>query len=165
MNRDGHLIEWIKTVDMAREGVNYEDIEGLRMVVRRTKNNNGDVIETVKRPRTINMTAMPQKPEERMKNGEAISKVHENRAYSKIRNSNRNLTNSNDNLTKIHRSVPLIYYVMVVFGLASAISGALLVASYPVYYSVVVGGIGVSLVAFIGILEVLYKRGKLGTSS
>ena len=95
---------------------------------------------------------MPPKPEEGIgKNGGKIAKMPKNVAVDKMKKTNRILT-------ELHTSVPLIYYVMVVFGLASAIFGAFAARSDPVYYSIMIGGLGVFLVASIGFLEIRYTK-------
>ena len=102
---------------------------------------------------------MPPKPEEGIgKNGGKIAKMPKKVAVDKMKTSNRIMKKSNRILTELHTSVPLIYYVMMGFGLASAIFGAFAARSYPVYYSIMIGGLGVFLVASIGFLEIRYTK-------
>ena len=59
-------------------------------------------------------------------------------------------------LLKIHIQVPLIYYVVAVYGLGSATLGVFFVIHF-----VVICGIAIFLVALIAILEVIYTRRKI----
>nr|AAU84269.1 hypothetical protein GZ9C4_25 [uncultured archaeon GZfos9C4] len=109
--------------------------------------------------------AMPPKLEEGIgKNGREIAKVQGNLEKLKMEDTNSIFNTSNRTLTEIHTKVPIIYYAMIAFGLGSIIFGAFSVATNPVYYSVMIGGIGVILVALIGILEVACKRRRIKIS-
>ena len=61
-------------------------------------------------------------------------------------------------LVKIHTRVPRIYYAVVVYGLGSATLG---VVFSDIYFFAAICGLGIFLVALIGILEVVYTRRKI----
>lgn len=157
MNANERFVERIKAAEMARRGVVYEDFKLPKIVLRRTKKDMRE-IETTKQRRIRKEVMIPPKFEEGMrKNGKEIAKAPRKLAIDKMENTNRVITG-------IHTKVPIIYYVVMAFGLLSAFWGTFPAASYPIYYSVVIGGIGVALVAFIGVLEVGYKKGKVKIS-
>jgi len=155
MNPRERIVEQFEMSQMAKKGVSkYKKIELPEKVIIRTENIRGKV-ESAKLLKTREEVIMPPKPEEGVgKNVRELVKRQEKVTFDKMRNSNRRIT-------ELHTSVPIIYYVMMGFGLASAIFGAFTVASYPIYYSVMIGGIGVFLVAFIGFLEIKYTKRKL----
>jgi len=150
MSARGRIVEQFEMSQMAKNGVsNYRKIELPKEVIIRTESVEG-VPKTTKQPKI--REGVPPEPEEWIgKNGREITKRWEKVAIDKVESSNRNIV-------ELHTSVPIIYYVMMGFGLvtagfglASAIFGA---ANLPVYRSVMIGGIGVFLVAFIGFLEI-----------
>ena len=69
------------------------------------------------------------------------------------------LANLNQAFVKIHMRVPRIYYAAAAFGLGSATFGIFSVMPFAV-----IGGIGVFLVALVGISEADYARRKIGDS-
>ena len=125
----------------------YKKIELPEIVITKTKN------VTMKQPKSRGVVIEPLKPKEIIENGRKITKVMENVPIVKMRNTNKIASD-------MQRKGPIIYYSMMVFSLVSAIIGA---ASYPAYYSygLMIGGIGVFLVAFMGILEFIYIKRKL----
>ena len=60
-------------------------------------------------------------------------------------------------LAKAHMRIPLIYYAAAVYGLGSAVIG--IFSAIPL---AVICGIGVFLIALVGILEVVFARRKVG---
>lgn len=111
------------------------------------------IIRIEKQPKIREEVMVPPKPEERIGiNGRRIAKRQENAPIEILINANRIIT-------KLHTRIPIIYYVIMAFGLVSAIFGA--VTSYPVSRAVILGGISIFLVAFTGFLEVIYKRRSL----
>ena len=67
------------------------------------------------------------------------------------------LANLNQALVKIHTRVPLIYYAAATFGLGSVAIGMFSAIPFAV-----ICGIAVFLVAFVGILEVVFARREIG---
>lgn len=151
--REG-IVERFKRCEMTRNGVSgYKKVELLKIALIRT--NFGETVEFTKQPKIIAEVMIPPKSGGRVgKNGRKIVKRLEEAPIKKVKNSNRIVT-------EIHTKVPIIYYVMMMFGLASVIFGAFAVTAYPAYYSVMVGGLGVFLVALIGVLEIAYKKRRL----
>lgn len=60
-------------------------------------------------------------------------------------------------LVNMHMQVPRIYYAAAVYGLGSATVGI-----FSTIFFAVVSGIGVFLIALVGILEVVFARRKIG---
>jgi hypothetical protein len=151
MGTEERIVERIIAVEMARRAgndVEYVETKLPNKAILRS-NIDGEVI-TTKQSKIREKVIVPQKPkEERVGNGIKIAERPEKAAVDKMEYADRIIT-------EIHIRVPIIYYAVMVFGLASAIFGA--VTTYPVYHSVMLGGIGVFLVGFIGFLEVIYKR-------
>ena len=156
MNARERIVEQLEMTQMAKNGVSsYGKIELPKEVIVRTENVRG-VVKSTKQAKI--REEVPPEPEEWIgKNGRKIVKRLEEAPIKKVKNTNRVITG-------IHTKVPIIYYVVMAFGLLSAIWGTFPAASYPIYYSVVIGGIGVALVAFIGVLEVVYTKGKVKIS-
>ena len=156
MSAREHIVEQFEMSQMAKNGVsNYRKIEFPGNVIIITETVEGRT-RTTKQPKI--REEVPPEPEEWIgKNGRKIVKRLEEAPIKKVKNTNRVITG-------IHTKVPIIYYVVMAFGLLSAIWGTFPAASYPIYYSVVIGGIGVALVAFIGVLEVVYTKGKVKIS-
>lgn len=63
---------------------------------------------------------------------------------------------STQTLAKMRMQIPLIYYAGAIYGLGSAAVAIFFIIPFAVIY-----GIGVFLVALVGILEVVYARRKL----
>ena len=124
----------------------YKKIELPAIVITKTKN------VTIKQPKSRGVVIEPLKPKEITENGRKITKVMENVPIVKMRNTNKIASD-------MHTKGPKIYYAIMVFGLLCAIFGAVL---YPTYYnSLMIGGIGVFLVAFMGFLEFKSLKRKL----
>ena len=148
------IAERFKRSEMTRNGVNkYRKVEFLKIALIRTENIGGTV-EFTKQPKIREEVMIPPKSAGVGKNGRKVVKRLEEAPIKKVKNSNKIVT-------EIHTKVPKIYYAMMMFGLASAIFGVFAVTSYPIYYSVVFGGISVFLVAFIGRLEIKHTKRKL----
>lgn len=156
MNARERIVEQFEISQMAKNGAkSYGTIQLPKKVIVRIESVRGE-IESTKQPKI--REDVPPEPEEGIgKNGRKIVKRLEEAPIKKMKNSNRVVT-------EIHTEVPIIYYVMMMFGLASAIFGAFTVRSHPAYYSVMIGGIGVFFVAFISFLEIKYTKRKLKIS-
>lgn len=159
MNARERIVEQFEMSQMAKNGVrSYGKIELPKEVIIRTENVKGEV-ETTKQSKTIGVVIVPPEPVEDIRNnGREIAKMPKKVAIDKMKTSNRIMKKSNRILTGLHTRVPIIYYVMMVFGLTSVIFGTVTVTSYPFLYSVMIGGIGVFLVALIGFLEIKYTK-------
>ena len=100
------------------------------------------------------MVTMPPKlglEAERRKNGKKIVKVSGNRGVLKMKNATRRVA-------EMHTNVPIIYYVVMIFGLVSAIFGAVKVISPTIDFTIMLGGLGIFLAAFIGFLEIKLSK-------
>jgi len=150
MSARGRIVEQFEVSQMARNGVTEYKIELPEQRIIRRKNKEGKN-ESVKQLKIREVEVMPPEPEEGIERSREIIKVLEKAPIKKMENSNRRII-------EIHTKVPKIYIAIMVFGLASAIFAAFSVASYPVYYSIMIGGIGIFFVALIGVLEVIFLK-------
>lgn len=153
MIAEEHIVEQIKKAEMAREG-KYEEYMFPKEVLKITRNDEGRIIETAKQPEIRKVATIPPKPvleAGRRKNGKKIVKVSGNRGELKMKNAARRVT-------EMHTTVPIIYYIVMIFGLASAIFGAIKVISPTIDFTIMLGGLGIFLAAFIGFLEIKLSK-------
>ncbi len=99
---------------------------------------------------------VPPKPEEGIrKNGRKIVKqVEEAKNVELKRILYREIANHVADRVK----VPVIYYIVMIFGLASAIFGAVKAISPTIDFTIMLGGLGIFLAAFIGFLEIKLSK-------
>ena len=149
MSAEEHIVEQIKTAKMAREG-KYEEYRFPKEVLKITRNGEGKIIDTERRIREEEEVLLKFE-EWKRKNGKEIVKVQWNREKLKMKNATRRVA-------EMHTKVPIIYYIVMIFGLASAIFGAVKVISPTIDFTIMLGGLGIFLVAFIGFLEIKLSK-------
>ena len=156
MSARGPIIEQFGMTQRTKNGViTYRKIELPKKVIIRTENVSGEV-EFTKQPKIREEEMMPPKPEDGIrKNGRKIVKhVEEAKNVELKRILYREIANHVAGCAK----VPIIYYIVMIFGLASAIFGAVKVISPTIDFTIMLGGLGIFLVAFIGFLEIKLSK-------
>lgn len=150
MSARGSIIEHFIESRNNKEGIkNFNKFELLNVVLIRTENVRGES-KFIKQPKTKTGRMVLQKHRELTeKNGIKIVKKLEEAPIIKMENSNRIVT-------EIHSEVPIIYYLVMLFGLASVIFSW--DTSVPIYRSIMFGGGCVFFVALIGVLEIKLKK-------
>ena len=147
------IFEQINKAKMARDNVTYSEIKLPSMVISEIKSASGDVVETEKQERGKKKPFSMKTKEETVKNGEKIIKHVEDAKNVKLE---RFLYQEFANHVADRVKVPLIYYIVMIFGLASAIFGAV----KAIDLSIMLGGLCIFLAAFIGFLEIKISKNK-----
>lgn len=158
MNTKERIVERIHGVEMTKQEIKYPVMPLPKVVMIRTTNSKGEV-EFIKQRRIRKMERMPPKhKEERKLNKIEIAKRLEKVKKDKMNNTNRILNDTNKIIIGIHKKVPIIYYIVMIFGLASAIFGAVKAISPTIDFTIMLGGLGIFLAAFIGFLEIKLSK-------
>lgn len=114
-----------------------------------------EAIEKIPRRIRKEKMVLPELEEGMGKNGRAIVKhVEEAKNVELKRILYREIANHVAGCAK----VPVIYYIVMIFGLASAIFGAVKVISPTIDFTIMLGGLGIFLAAFIGFLEIKLSK-------
>ena len=135
MSAEGHIVERMKTAEMARKG-KYEEYRLPKEVLKITRNDEGKIIETAKQPEIRKVVTMPPRPgleAGRRKNGEGIvKKPKETRIIMTTGPLKSDLSKSIDLLKEdisISKKLDTIYYVEM------SVGGIILVSTILVYHA------------------------------
>jgi hypothetical protein len=150
------IVEQFEMSQMAKRGIsNYRKIELPKRVIVRTENVRGKVESTKQSKIREEVMVLPEPGEGIGKNGGMIVKpVEEAKNVELKRILYREIANHVADRVK----VPVIYYIVMIFGLASAIFGAVKAISPTIDITIMLGGLGIFLAAFIGFLEIKLSK-------